>query len=299
MPSPISISDVLDHDHYEAFTTAIIDGLPLSWVAQDRYGERLDRHHPINLHTKLCTRAFEHAQLARELMCMDSFSFETKLLQPFQSSAPRSRRFQLRLIELVAVALHRVAIYLFQEGARLHDRYCSPIQYSEGSSDVDVVTSWEPPPDEWPDEAPWPTLFVHPAFTAHEQYPDGVADLVGYWAEDRILGGVALFDRSHTWGDGDLEPNVYFQSSRPKRTYQIYQLTDRQQQGLLRFLYPQVDHSHDTQKGDSQDNLCPLPTLFYRNENHDIVDPEFAVVNSQIYRDPWERPPPRCYLKFI
>lgn len=29
------------------------------------------------------------------------------------------------------------------------------------------------------------------------QYPDGVADIVGYWAEDRIFGGVVLFGRGN------------------------------------------------------------------------------------------------------
>jgi hypothetical protein len=37
--------------------------------------------------------------------------------------------------------------------------------------------------------------FFHSEFKEHEQYPEGIADMVGYWAENRILGGVALFDR--------------------------------------------------------------------------------------------------------
>ncbi|GAW22207.1 hypothetical protein ANO14919_117420 [Xylariales sp. No.14919] len=116
-------------------------------------------------------------------------------------------------------------------------------------------------------------------------------------AEDRILGGVALFDRSQAWGDE--EPNAYFQSSRPERTYRTYQLTDRQQQDLLRFLYPQLDPSNNTPQG-TRDNPCPMPILFCDDENLNFVDPEFAVlVASQIYRDAWERPPPRPHQRFI
>jgi hypothetical protein len=32
----------------------------------------------------------------------------------------------------------------------------------------------------------------------HAQYPEGIADMVGYWAKDRILGGVVLFDRGES-----------------------------------------------------------------------------------------------------
>ncbi|RWA09825.1 hypothetical protein EKO27_g5310 [Xylaria grammica] len=233
MRNSTPISDLLDHDHYEASTTA----LRLVLATDIALETRLDRHHPIRLHTAICTKAFEHARPAREHMCIDSFSFETK---SFQSSTPRLRRFQLRPLELALVALHRVTVDLFRKG----------------SSDIDAVTSWKPPPSNWPGKAPWPTLFAHPTFTAHEQYPDGVADMVGYWAEDRILGGVALFDRSQAWGDE--EPNAYFQSSRPERTYRIYQLTDRQQLDLLRFLYPHLDPSNDTPQG-ARDNPCPVP----------------------------------------
>jgi hypothetical protein len=42
----------------------------------------------------------------------------------------------------------------------------------------------------------WPTtLFCHPWYRDYDQYPEGIADCVGYWAEERIFGGVVLFDR--------------------------------------------------------------------------------------------------------
>lgn len=40
-----------------------------------------------------------------------------------------------------------------------------------------------------------PTVFLHAAYDAFDQYPRGVADMVGYWAESRLFGGVVLFDR--------------------------------------------------------------------------------------------------------
>lgn len=46
-----------------------------------------------------------------------------------------------------------------------------------------------------------PTAFSFGSYIAIEQYPNGVADAVGYWAEARIFGGVVVFDR----GDSETE----------------------------------------------------------------------------------------------
>jgi len=80
------------------------------------------------------------------------------------------------------------------------------------------------------------TLFTHKAYTFHEQYTNGVADMVPYWAENQILGGIALFDRSHNWDDTNSEPNVYLHPARAHVTFRIYQLLDEQQDALLKFL---------------------------------------------------------------
>ncbi|KAJ5116047.1 hypothetical protein N7456_000395 [Penicillium angulare] len=43
-----------------------------------------------------------------------------------------------------------------------------------------------------------PTYLYHVNYVVHEQYPMGVADMVGYWVEYRVLGGVVLFDRGES-----------------------------------------------------------------------------------------------------
>ena len=43
---------------------------------------------------------------------------------------------------------------------------------------------------------PWGPIFLyHQNCCCHEQYLRGVPDMVGYWAEYRLFGGVVLFDR--------------------------------------------------------------------------------------------------------
>ena len=40
--------------------------------------------------------------------------------------------------------------------------------------------------------------FYHTEYEEYENYPFGLLDVVGYWAEDRLFGGVLLFDRGET-----------------------------------------------------------------------------------------------------
>ena len=55
-----------------------------------------------------------------------------------------------------------------------------------------------------------PTDFMHENYCALQQYPRGVADVVGYWAEYHLFGGVVLFDRG---GSGTDVRNHFFKSS--------------------------------------------------------------------------------------
>ena len=98
----------------------------------------------------------------------------------------------MRLIEMVAVAVHQIAVMLFQLDESLHkDDGITSWMPEDDRSDSPVSAYFRniPPPD---------TLFFHPAYDRKEEYPDGVADMVGYWAENRILGGVVLFDRGQS-----------------------------------------------------------------------------------------------------
>ncbi|KAF5620052.1 hypothetical protein F52700_11372 [Fusarium sp. NRRL 52700] len=149
--------------------------------------------------------------------------------------------------------------------------------------DIESTIKWERPPDDLCRFPPKPTMFIATQFTAHDRYPNGVDDMVGYWAENRILGGVALFDHSQAWTRDD-EPNVYFQCTRGRVTFRVCQLLDTQQSALLSFLL-----------ADSEDAIakCPLPIL-PTAENRVRIDPGDAIPVKKVYRDTWERKhPPR------
>lgn len=40
-----------------------------------------------------------------------------------------------------------------------------------------------------------PCAFSNTEYQFDEQYPNGIADVAGYWAESKIFGGVVVFDR--------------------------------------------------------------------------------------------------------
>lgn len=122
--------------------------------------------------------------------------------------------------------MHEIGTILFQLGVRMH------------KGDIESIDQWNEKPHGviWADVPPRATLFSHHGYLADDVYPQGVADIVGYWAEDRILGGVTVFDRQAEQRAPRYPPNVYFHSCRANVTNRYYQLRGDQQQALLDFL---------------------------------------------------------------
>ncbi|KAI1877981.1 uncharacterized protein JN550_000163 [Neoarthrinium moseri] len=253
-----AISNVLATDLALTTYAQIIDGLPVTNVAWDQYSSKIHRRHPVNDHVGLCPGALDRTKEFRVDFDIKSLRFNPALLRAFESApSPSTRAFGLRLIELTASALHQIAVLLLQLDLCMHDRSTTR------GLDIQFVTLWEPGQNPFARVVPDPTLFAHPHFMAQEQYPDGLADVVGYWAENRILGGVVLFDRSQDW-EHDKEPN----------------------DALLGFL----------QNPDGKTTTCPLPILPTSN-NRERIDPWDAIPVHKVYRDPWEREPPRKRLR--
>ncbi|KAF7547357.1 hypothetical protein G7Z17_g7789 [Cylindrodendrum hubeiense] len=251
------------------FTYAqIIDGIPTGDVSWDRRYCGVFGEHPIDSeHEELCPGTLEKAREYYE-------QFDTNAPQAivdYQSAKPDSKAFNVRLVELVAVALHQIGVLLFQLEFRMH------------RGDIDSITSWKMPPVEGlVDVPPRPTLFSHHAYLDADIYPEGVADVVGYWAEDRVLGGVTIFDRRAEESKTIQVPNIYFHSCRRRQTHRVYQLRDDQQETLFNFLLAETDSPPPEPN--------PLPILSDA-QNRVRVDSEFAITHHSIYRDIWERKP--------
>ena len=55
----------------------------------------------------------------------------------------------------------------------------------------------------------------HDCYTEFKDYPFGLLDVVGYWAETQVFGGVLLFDR----GDSGSEVCWYLQTPMSPSTF--------------------------------------------------------------------------------
>ena len=222
----------IDTNHYDAFNTALANVLHTE-IAERTYAEIVDgiptadtwsayrgwRHDIIDAHHELCPGTLETARHHRNDLRPENLSFNPsvrvpvtppppvfwpaqrpsvsnsrwhslQLLQAYQGSTIGSRQFRLRLIELLAVACHDLAASLHQEyGGGFHRGAHSWRQPKSWSTRWPAGVAPPPSPE------PLPTVFYHSAYDAFDQYPRGVADMVGYWAEARIFGGVVTFDR--------------------------------------------------------------------------------------------------------
>lgn len=148
------------------------------------------------------------------------------------------------------------------------------------------------------------TLFCHPRYRDYDQYPNGVADSVGYWAEARVLGGVVLCDRRDPESVEDAEVRsslryrfvagrvpytdlfaaqpdaVYIHADRSRVIYRICRLLDDQKRELTEFLLS------DTVT--TMPQHCPLP-LLPSKANRQRIGLEQPIETTGIYRDLWER----------
>lgn len=111
-----------------------------------------------------------------------------KVAQHYQNAVPGSDEFYMRLLEMLAVACHDIAgtVYLnTQPGLR-----------RKGYSNEQLAAALKHRP----------TNFMHEDYNFVEQYPKGVADVVGYWAEYHLFGGVVLFDRGESGTEVGIIP---------------------------------------------------------------------------------------------
>ncbi|KAG8163372.1 hypothetical protein KVR01_006669 [Diaporthe batatas] len=272
------VDQVLDDAHQQALDSAvmsiistpiaeetfaqIVDGLPLRSVALGTQNRRVIRGDPIDNHPDMCPGALEKAREFQMRLNTRGLEVASAALQQYQNTPIGSKASKMPFLELVAVTIHNIAVELFK--------------LVNGGFHKDVI--W--PSDEAYQErnwSRWPTPFCLLHYSKPEQYPDGIADLAGYWAEDRIFGGVVLFGRG-TNDTGSTYDGIWFHSHRDDVTKRIYALTEQQTANLLQFL----------EKGQINGSVCPLPILADIT-NRRRVDEEIAIPEFNVYRDRWER----------
>ncbi|SPN99222.1 uncharacterized protein DNG_02259 [Cephalotrichum gorgonifer] len=199
----------LDLDHYAAFTSAL-SKLLSSETAETTYAEIIDGA-PI---ADTWYRYVGSAMTSSKIM-----SSSVRVAQAYQDAPVGSRAFKLRLIEMAAITCHDLGARLFREsdGGFYKDYHAwkpePTVRVPFGSSELVL--------EEWPD--PPPAVFSHASYRDFDQHPEGIADMVGYWVEGQIFGGVVVFDR----GADDTGCNdVFIHPFNPRRL--LFQLSEVQ-----------------------------------------------------------------------
>ncbi|AEO71879.1 uncharacterized protein THITE_2083603 [Thermothielavioides terrestris NRRL 8126] len=283
-PSKIS---VLDDAHAGAFREAlarilstqvaeftfseILDGLPTvdSFLEFHVYTNQENPVFELN-HTLLCPGVVQRTRAFRDAFDPLALTFPPGLLSAFQQSYPGTQRFELRLIELLAVSCHQIAVYLYSLDDGVHPHR--------------VYEEWRDLPRErvhGPFQYIAPIPFYHGSYLAHTQYPNGLADVVGYWAEAKIFGGVVLFDRGES---GTECRDLFLHPGRYKGPRTIYPPTPKQYDALIDFLLGQAPPTDGSN--------CPIP-IHPTLENRWRFDPWDSMTRFNIFRDRYERKPPR------
>lgn len=122
-------------------------------------------------------------------------------MQAYQATLPGSVAYKLRLLELVVIACHDIAVLLYRldNGAHKHAEWEAWLTKKLGSLSRDEYES------ESTKYGP-PTPFYFSSYVEFDRYPNGLADVVAYWAEHQIFGGVVLFDRGSSGDEASTKP---------------------------------------------------------------------------------------------
>jgi hypothetical protein len=178
------LSSILSTDLAQLTYSQIIDGLPV----RDVWNAYACRRSDIDEHVEPCSEAIEVWKAFRDSFQSHTLQFASRTVQGYQNTTPGTKDFNVRLLELVAVACHDTAALLYQIAKGGVGKHA---ERSPGPT----ILHYDGVP--YP---PIPTDFYHTEYRDWEQYPQGVADMVGYWAEFELFGGVVLFDR----GDSEV-----------------------------------------------------------------------------------------------
>ncbi|KAF2803409.1 uncharacterized protein BDZ99DRAFT_526762 [Mytilinidion resinicola] len=254
-----------------------------------------DNPHTISLTEPpgLKPRVIDTLREFEEKFSINILLFDAKTAQAYQNTTVGSKEFKIHLLEMIAIACHNIAVLIYKEikGSNIPTER---IWYQPPP----IISSLPPRLDGRPDEPETfpprlvlPTDFYHPFYQAMEQYPEGVADVVGYRAELRIFGGVVVFDRGES-GDECKEALIH-----PAKRRMIYQLHDHQIDEFVKFESVKrdgdVNHSLnlDSVRADTavrDDEILGSPLPFQNERYHRRVD-ERDAFNQHIFRNRYER----------
>ncbi|KAK3942858.1 hypothetical protein QBC46DRAFT_255539 [Diplogelasinospora grovesii] len=285
-----AIMNVLGTELAEFTYAQIVDGYPTN--SSFREFHYCEEDHPVRQQEALCDGAVSVFQSFRSSFNPLTLKFNQATLKAFEQEHPGTRPFHLRLIELLAVAVHQIAANLFDA-------------YSVGNPHKVEYDAWRAERLRRAasgDEAyrycriSPPVVFYHRDYPInyYEQYPRDISDVVGYWAEAKIFGGVLLFDR----GESETECREVWvhPSSQIRCPRTLFPPTAEQFSSLVAFLLSEQTAKEGTAE-QTTGTECPLPI-----RASSLNGPRFlryhATKYFHIFRDKYDSRLPEWYAEF-
>lgn len=205
----------------------------------------------------------------------------TQVAQNYQDAPPGSRENHLRLLETAAASVHALA----------------GMTYMSNHEDMDVKPP-EPPGGHFRQFHTTDGFYVnfyHTDYKRFERFPFGLLNVVGYWAEAELFGGVVLFERGEggsgvrfsrwflakTYTNGHQITNAFIH---PQRESSAFQLSERQLQD-----FADLSRASDVDGSVGADTLLP-----FSKELNARVEPTFVHVGEgplRIYKNEYDKPP--------
>lgn len=196
-----ALANVMSTDVAQSTSAQIVDGAPLSEILSLMPG-RPELTRPVYQHSELCDGVRGKTAQLLDISNLRILQYDfhvsqsltihqkrglirnSQLVSRYLAASPGSKAFKTALIELMTVSVHQIAAYIYNLDLDMGSRK----KLAKEDSKI-------------------PTFLLHSQYKDIDQYPDGVADAVGYWAEAQMFGGVILFDRRQQY---EFSKNVSF-----------------------------------------------------------------------------------------
>ncbi|KAK2759377.1 hypothetical protein FQN54_002855 [Arachnomyces sp. PD_36] len=184
-----------------------------------------------------------------ELVLSTDLRLNAKTVQLYQEAPLNSPSFNMHLLELIAIAVHEVAGNVYAAAHRDRRPHAPSVVYGGVKS----------------------TLLSVDRYQREELYPNGIIDVVGYWAEARIFGGVVVPARGPEVG--------------ARNCFGIY-ISPPGKSDLFELSLSQIEEF--VSRGNDRDNSLTLALPFTCQPEAERVDPLKAIRELNIYRDVYE-----------
>lgn len=141
----------------------------------------------VNDSLKSSEKAIQLFEEIRTKFALQNLKIDMKLAQNYQNASRGSRENLLRLLEIAAASVHALAGMIYTSFHK--DTNIMPPEPREGHY-------WQ-----FRRTDHFYVDFYHTNYRRFENYPFGLLNVVGYWAETEIFGGVVLFERVESGSD--------------------------------------------------------------------------------------------------